>query len=44
MVLGFGYIVAAGPVGFFSTWTLDLIGFCALEHFTLSPALSSLPV
>lgn len=27
MVLGFGYIVAAGPVGFFSTWTLDLIGF-----------------
>ena len=26
MVLGFGYIVAAGPVGFFSVWTQDLIG------------------
>lgn len=27
MVLGFGYIVSAGPVGFFSVWTQDLIGF-----------------
>lgn len=27
MVLGFGYIVAAGPVGFFSVWTQDLFGF-----------------
>src|SRR5690625_718491 len=27
MVLGFGYIVAAGPVGFFSVWVQDLIGF-----------------
>lgn len=26
MVLGFGYIVAAGPVGFFSVWTQELIG------------------
>lgn len=27
MVLGFGYIVAAGPVGFFSVWIQELIGF-----------------
>ncbi len=27
MVLGFGYIVSAGPVGFFSVWTQNLIGF-----------------
>lgn len=26
MVLGFGYIVAAGPVGFFSVWTQNLLG------------------
>lgn len=26
MVLGFGYIVSAGPVGFFSVWTQNLIG------------------
>ena len=27
MVLGFGYVVAAGPVGFFSTWAQSLLGF-----------------
>jgi iron(III) transport system permease protein len=26
VVLGFGYVVAAGPVGFFSLWTRDLVG------------------
>jgi iron(III) transport system permease protein len=27
MVLGFGYVVSMGPVGFYSTWVKDLIGF-----------------
>ncbi|AXA94417.1 iron ABC transporter permease [Massilia sp. YMA4] len=27
MVMGFGYVVAMGPVGFYSTWVKDLIGF-----------------
>jgi iron(III) transport system permease protein len=26
VVLGFGYVVAIGPVGFFSIWTRDLLG------------------
>ena len=26
MVLGFGYVVAAGPVGFYSVWAKDLLG------------------
>ncbi|STW79231.1 Ferric iron ABC transporter [Klebsiella michiganensis] len=32
MVLGFGYVVAAGPVGFFSQWAEQLIGFVPLEY------------
>ncbi|WEF36030.1 iron ABC transporter permease [Pseudoduganella chitinolytica] len=27
MVMGFGYVVAMGPVGFYSTWIKDLVGF-----------------
>jgi len=27
MVMGFGYVVSMGPVGFYSTWVNDLIGF-----------------
>ncbi|SFV00572.1 ABC transporter permease [Pseudoduganella namucuonensis] len=27
MVLGFGYVVAMGPVGFYSTWANQLLGF-----------------
>ncbi len=27
MVMGFGYVVAMGPVGFYSTWVKALIGF-----------------
>ena len=27
MVMGFGYVVAMGPVGFYSTWVKDIIGF-----------------
>lgn len=27
MVMGFGYVVAMGPVGFYSTWVKDLVGF-----------------
>lgn len=27
MVMGFGYVVSMGPVGFYSTWVKDLIGF-----------------
>src|SRR5205823_12248230 len=26
MVLAFGYVVAMGPVGFYSTWAKDLVG------------------
>lgn len=32
MVLAFGYVVAAGPVGFLSLWAQSLIGFRAVEH------------
>ena len=35
MVLGFGYVVAAGPVGFFSTWTQDLLGFVPWNIYSL---------
>lgn len=35
MVLGFGYVVAAGPVGFFSTWTHDLLGFVPWNIYSL---------
>ena len=27
MVMGFGYVVAMGPVGFYSLWAKDLLGF-----------------
>jgi len=27
MVMGFGYVVSMGPVGFYSTWMKELIGF-----------------
>jgi iron(III) transport system permease protein len=27
MVMGFGYVVSMGPVGFYSTWVKDLLGF-----------------
>ncbi|MFA9217297.1 MAG: ABC transporter permease, partial [Sphingomonadaceae bacterium] len=27
MVMGFGYVVSMGPVGFYSTWVKDIIGF-----------------
>lgn len=36
MVLGFGYIVAAGPVGFFSVWTQNLIGFVPWNIYSFS--------
>lgn len=35
MVLGFGYVVAAGPVGFFSTWTQELVGFVPWNIYSL---------
>lgn len=35
MVLGFGYVVAAGPVGFFSTWAKDLLGFVPWNIYSL---------
>ncbi|NYT60750.1 iron ABC transporter permease [Alcaligenaceae bacterium] len=35
MVLGFGYVVAAGPVGFFSTWAQDLLGFVPWNIYSL---------
>ncbi|WP_371860934.1 ABC transporter permease [Pseudoduganella flava] len=27
MVMGFGYVVSMGPVGFYSTWAKELVGF-----------------
>ncbi|MFT0532554.1 ABC transporter permease [Castellaniella hirudinis] len=35
MVLGFGYVVAAGPVGFFSTWAQDILGFTPWNIYSL---------
>ena len=35
MVLGFGYVVAAGPVGFFSLWAKDLLGFVPWNIYSL---------
>ncbi|MGP1614841.1 MAG: ABC transporter permease, partial [Pollutimonas bauzanensis] len=35
MVLGFGYVVAAGPVGFFSTWAQDILGFVPWNIYSL---------
>ncbi|WP_454692041.1 ABC transporter permease [Achromobacter aloeverae] len=36
MVLGFGYVVAAGPVGFFSKWTQDLLGFVPWNIYSMT--------
>jgi iron(III) transport system permease protein len=35
MVLGFGYVVAAGPVGFFSSWAQSLFGFVPWNIYSL---------
>jgi iron(III) transport system permease protein len=35
MVLGFGYVVAAGPVGFFSSWAQSLLGFVPWNIYSL---------
>ncbi len=32
MVLAFGYVVAAGPVGFYTVWAQDLFGGVAVGH------------
>ena len=32
MVMGFGYVVSMGPVGFYSVWVKQLIGVRAVEH------------
>ena len=36
MVLGFGYVVAAGPVGFLSQWAEALIGFVPWNIYDMS--------
>jgi iron(III) transport system permease protein len=36
MVLGFGYVVAAGPVGFLSLWAQSLIGFVPWNIYDMS--------
>jgi iron(III) transport system permease protein len=36
MVLGFGYVVAAGPVGFFSTWATQLLGFVPWNVYSMT--------
>jgi len=36
MVLGFGYVVAIGPVGFFSLWAQDLLGFIPWNIYSIS--------
>lgn len=36
MVLGFGYVVAAGPVGFFSLWAQSLLGFVPWNIYDMS--------
>ncbi len=36
MVLGFGYVVAAGPVGFFSVWAEALLGFVPWNVYSLT--------
>lgn len=35
MVLGFGYVVAAGPVGFFSVWASGIFGFVPWNVYSL---------
>ena len=36
MVLAFGYVVSAGPVGFYSVWLKDLIGFVPWNVYSLT--------
>ena len=36
MVLGFGYVVAAGPVGFYSVWAKDLLGGVPWNVYSLT--------
>ncbi|ANN73877.1 ABC transporter permease [Bordetella bronchialis] len=36
MVLGFGYVVAAGPVGFFSIWARELLGFVPWNVYSMT--------
>jgi iron(III) transport system permease protein len=36
MVLGFGYVVSAGPVGFYSVWAKDLLGFVPWNVYSLT--------
>ncbi|HEY9459968.1 MAG TPA: iron ABC transporter permease, partial [Paralcaligenes sp.] len=36
MVLGFGYVVATGPVGFFSLWAQELLGFVPWNVYSLT--------
>jgi iron(III) transport system permease protein len=36
MVLGFGYVVAAGPVGFFSLWAQAIFGFVPWNIYDMS--------
>ncbi len=36
MVLGFGYVVAAGPVGFFSLWAEALLGFVPWNIYSMA--------
>ncbi|NDL62210.1 ABC transporter permease [Acerihabitans arboris] len=36
MVLAFGYVVAAGPVGFFSLWSQSLVGFIPWDIYAMS--------
>src|SRR5471030_3295710 len=36
MVLGFGYVVAAGPVGFFSLWAQSILGFVPWNIYDMS--------
>jgi iron(III) transport system permease protein len=35
MVLAFGYVVAAGPVGFYSVWVSDITGFVPWNIYSL---------
>ena len=36
MVMGFGYVVSMGPVGFYSVWVKDLIGFVPWNVYSLT--------
>lgn len=36
MVMGFGYVVAMGPVGFYSTWAKQILGFIPWNVYSFS--------